>query len=74
MVKAGKTLDVNSKGTPLSSLVGVNDIHFVYNATTSNKTFTLSATMHDMSGAAYSGTITLSPYASTILLGAGTVT
>jgi parallel beta-helix repeat protein len=46
----------------------------IYNETESNKSWTLSQSMVDIANASYSGTITLSPHTSLILLGPGTVT
>lgn len=59
-----------------ASLVGVADeanIHFIYNDTTVNMTYTLSTGMKDVYNADYSGSIYIEPFTSRILLGAGTV-
>ncbi len=59
--------DRNSK----KSSVTVSDtskIDFYYNPTTSNKTFPLAQPMIDIKGAKYSGSVTLLPYTSVILL------
>jgi hypothetical protein len=73
--KSASGVDTHSLGTQLSSpLASANDVHFVYNASTANKNFSLSAAMVDVTNSSYSGVITLLPYASLILLGAGTIT
>ncbi len=59
--------DLNSKKSPVS----VNDsskIDFYFNATGSNRTVALAQPMVDVKGAKYSGSLTLLPYTSVILL------
>jgi len=48
-------------------------LHLIYNETETNKSFTLSATMQDPTGAEYSGTVVLQPWQGMILIGEGTV-
>jgi hypothetical protein len=65
--------DANSHGSP-QSVSTTNDIHFVYNETGTAKNFTLSTTFTDITNATHSGTLTLQPYTSIVLLGNGTIT
>ena len=69
---ASATGDNNSTFSSVSTS-SVNNIHFIYNATKTNKTFTLSQSMVDIANVSYSGTITVTPYTSKVLVGAGTV-
>jgi parallel beta-helix repeat protein len=55
------------------SVTTINDIHFIYNDTTYARNWVLSTTMHDGTNTAYSGTVTLQPYTSLVLIGIGTV-
>jgi hypothetical protein len=65
--------DVSSYKSPVT-VDNVNKLHFIYNASTGvNKTFTLDASMVDVHNTVYSSNVTLSPYTSLILIGAGTV-
>jgi uncharacterized repeat protein (TIGR02059 family) len=59
--------DLASKKSPVT-LSDTSKIDFYYNPTTSNKAITLSQPMLDPRGAKYSGTITLLPYSSIILM------
>jgi hypothetical protein len=67
---ASATGDNNSTFSSVSTS-SVNNIHFIYNATKTNKTFTLSQSMVDIANVSYSGTITVTPYTSKVLVGAG---
>ncbi|MCU7550615.1 right-handed parallel beta-helix repeat-containing protein [Chitinophagaceae bacterium LB-8] len=63
--------DDRSKKSPktLSSTVDPNSyLRLVYNASNANKTISLGATYVDMKNKTYSGSITLAPYASAVLL------
>jgi len=71
--KALYSKDTNSTKSPIS-VSNVNDIHFIYNETRITKNFTLSTTFTDMFNVSKSGTLTLQPYTSIVLLGAGTIT
>jgi parallel beta-helix repeat protein len=51
-----------------------NKLHIIYNGTKANQTYTLSAAMVDAANTTYSGTVTLLPWKSLVLIGAGTVT
>jgi hypothetical protein len=50
------------------------EIHFIYNASSVTKGYTLSASMVDAANTSYSGYILLQPWSSLILIGTGTVT
>lgn len=50
------------------------NIHFVYNSTSLTKYYVVSATMVDVIGTSYLGNISLAPWSSLVLMGAGTVT
>jgi hypothetical protein len=64
--------DAHSTSTPVT-VSSLNDIHFIYNDTTFARNWVLSAAMKDGTNTTYSGTITLQPYTSLALIGAGTV-
>jgi parallel beta-helix repeat protein len=66
--------DQNSTGNLGGSPASTDELHFIYNPLKVNNTFTLSAAMKDVEGDTYSGTITLAPFTSLVLIGAGTVT
>lgn len=54
---------------PPKTIVDVNDILFEYNPSRTNKAFTLpSGNYIDVNGKSYSGTLTLKPYSSIILI------
>jgi len=60
--------DLNSHTSPIS-ITDVNDLRFEYNANTSNKTVSLGTTNYiDVTGATYTGNITLLPYTSIVLI------
>ncbi|MBE0676078.1 MAG: right-handed parallel beta-helix repeat-containing protein, partial [Bacteroidales bacterium] len=59
--------DRNSKKSPVS-VSDTSKIDFYYNPTTSNKTFSLAQPMIDVKGIKHTGTVTLLPYTSVILL------
>jgi len=59
--------DKNSHKSPIT-LTDVNKIRFEYNATSSQKVISLDGAYIDVKGTKYSGTITLLPYTSTILM------
>jgi hypothetical protein len=65
--------DAHSTGSLGTAISDTADIHFIYNDTTVNKTFTLSAGMTDVANTSYSGNIVVAPYSSLILLGKGTI-
>lgn len=50
-----------------------NTLHLIYNETETSKSYTLSATMEDPTGAEYSGTLVLQPWQGMILIGEGTI-
>jgi len=60
-------LDSNSKKSP-KTITNVNDIRFEYNPASTSKTITLSGNYIDVKGNAYSGTLTLQPYSSIVLI------
>jgi len=66
--------DTNSYGYLGDAISSEDDIHFIYNNTLNTKSFVLSATMEDVAGDSYSGTIELDPYTGLVLMGTGTVT
>lgn len=59
--------DAHSKSFP-KTIKDVNDLRFEYNATQSPKTINLGATYIDVTGKTYSGSVTLQPYTSIVLL------
>jgi hypothetical protein len=66
--KVSSGQDLNSHTSPVT-INDPNDILFEYNATTSNKVVSLgSNTYVDVTGATYTGSVTLSPYTSIILI------
>lgn len=71
--KAESALDANSSSAP-TTITSDAQLHFIYNETTANKNYTLSAPMVDHAGVSYSGTITLSTFTGKVLIGTGTVT
>ena len=66
--------DQNSTGNLGGSVSSASELHFIYNPLKVNNTFTLSAAMKDVAGVSYSGTITLAPFTSLVLIGSGTIT
>ncbi|MFA6515164.1 MAG: peptidoglycan-binding protein [Candidatus Paceibacterota bacterium] len=66
--KANHNIDANSHTSPVT-ITDPNDILFDYNATTGNKTVSLgSNTYVDVTGATKTGSVTLLPYTSIILI------
>ncbi len=65
--KSNSGQDKNSFIAPVS-ITDVNKIRFEYNPTNSNKVITLTGSYIDMNGAKYSGSITLLPYSSVVLI------
>ena len=59
--------DRNSHKSP-QAITNVNDLRFEYNETKTAKTITLSQPMIDVKGVKYSGTVTLQPYTSVVLM------
>ncbi len=59
--------DANSVKSPIS-LTDINKIRFEYNATNSNKVVSLNGSYIDVNGTKFSGSITLLPYSSAILM------
>jgi len=59
--------DLNSHKSPVS-LTDTSRIDFFYNASKTNRVITLSQPMIDVAGTKYSGTVTLLPYTSVILM------
>lgn len=59
--------DLTSKKSPIT-VSDTSKIDFYYNPTTSNKVITLAQPMIDVKGSKYSGTVTLLPYSSIILM------
>ncbi|NLV20347.1 MAG: T9SS type A sorting domain-containing protein [Bacteroidetes bacterium] len=60
-------MDLNSRISPIA-LTDTADIDFYYNATSSNKLFTLSKPMIDIKGTKYLSSITLAPFTSVVLM------
>lgn len=60
-------LDSNSYKSPIA-ITDVNTILFEYNATKTDKIVTLSKPMIDITGKKYTGSVTLAPYTSVILM------
>ena len=61
--------DLNSKTSP-KNVTNVNDIIFEYNPTKINKVVTLSVGSYiDVKNVSYSGSVTLKPYTSIVLIG-----
>jgi hypothetical protein len=65
--------DAHSTGSLGTAISDTANIHFIYNDTRVNKTFTLSAGMTDVANTSYSGDIEVAPYSSLILLGEGNI-
>jgi parallel beta-helix repeat protein len=61
------TLDAHSKKSP-KSISNTNDLRFEYNPTSSSKTITLDGNYIDVKGTSYSGTISILPYKSIVLI------
>jgi parallel beta-helix repeat protein len=59
--------DANSHKSSIS-ITNINDFRFEYNASQVNKVITLSQPMIDIKGIKYSGSITLLPYTSSVLM------
>jgi parallel beta-helix repeat protein len=59
--------DGSSKKSP-KTISNTRDLRFEYNATSSDKSIKLSATFMDVTGKRYTGSITLSPYSSAVLI------
>jgi hypothetical protein len=59
--------DSNTLQSP-KSITNVNDLLFEYNPTKINKVVTLSGNYIDIKGASYSGSVTLQPYTSIVLI------
>ncbi|HVT84108.1 MAG TPA: tandem-95 repeat protein [Chitinophagaceae bacterium] len=59
--------DAHSKKSP-KTITNVNDIRFEYNASSSPKTINLGATYIGVDSTIYSGSITLQPYSSAVLI------
>ena len=51
----------------------VDDVHFIYNDTTINKTFILSDTLTDCASTIYEDTIYITPFSSLVLFGVATI-
>jgi parallel beta-helix repeat protein len=71
--KSYSSVDVNSNRSLGTAISDTTNINFMYNATTADKNYTLSQSMTDVAGVLYSGTVTLQPYTSLVLLGVGTI-
>ncbi len=65
--QAFSSQDANSKGSP-ETIPSASDFQFAYNNTTSNSVVTLAQPMTDITGKAYAGSVTLSPFTSIVLL------
>lgn len=59
--------DINSYASPIA-ISDVSKIRFEYNASNSNKTVSLDGSYIDVKGAKYSGSLTLLPYTSVVLM------
>lgn len=64
--------DASSAGAP-AAVSTEDELHFLYNETSTSTTHSLSAPMMDIDGATHSGTITLAPWSSIVLIGAGAI-
>jgi parallel beta-helix repeat protein len=74
MWQSAQRQDIHSKKSPkrFPSTVNPNDvIRFEYNATNTSKTISLNATYVDVKNKSYSGSITLAPFSSVVLLKTG---
>jgi hypothetical protein len=65
--KSSSGKDAHSS-TATRTVTSMNDIRFEYNPTRSNRVVALSGNYVDVEGTAYSGSVTLAPYTSIILL------
>ena len=65
--QAFSSQDANSKGSP-ETIPSASDFQFAYNNTTSNSVVTLAQPMTNITGKAYAGSVTLSPFTSIVLL------
>jgi parallel beta-helix repeat protein len=72
--KTFSSLDANSHNSLGGSVADTANLHLIYNNTSTIKYYTLSAGMVDVANTSYSGTTTLLPFTSRVLIGAGTVT
>ncbi len=72
--KTYSSQDASSNSSLGGTVNSTSKLHFIYNDTTINKTYTLSAGMKDVENNSYSGDIYLLPFTSLVLIGAGTVT
>jgi hypothetical protein len=64
IARTGETNSTFSSVTATSP----NDIRFEYNAAKTNKVITLNGNYRDVKGTAYSGSVTLAPYTSVVLI------
>ncbi len=62
--------DAHSKKSP-QAISDTNNLRFEYNATTSNRVVSLDKVYMGMNGALYSGSLTLNPYSSIVLINTG---
>src|SRR4029079_14089333 len=65
--QSSSSKDMSSKKSP-KTISDVKDLRFEYNATASDKIVNLGATYTDVTGKNYTGTITLAPYSSAVLI------
>jgi hypothetical protein len=71
--KSVTSQDANSR-TTVKTVNSDDSLHFLYNETKVDKTFTLSSQMVDVDGTVYSGNIIINPFTSLVLIGGGTTT
>lgn len=70
--KTNSGQDQHSTGNLGGTVTSESQVHFIYNSTRVNKTFSLSSQMTDVRGKIYPvGNITLSPFTSKLLIGNG---
>jgi hypothetical protein len=66
--------ELHSAGSPLASpLSSLSQFHFLYNKTSSVKTYSISAKLKDAANVEYIGNVQLKPYTSLVLMGKATV-
>lgn len=70
--KTYSSLDANSNKSA-QSVADTSEFTFLYNSTSIAKDYVLSGTMNDVAGVSYTGTITLQPFTSLVLMGSGEV-
>ena len=64
--------DAHSHKSP-KTITDVNDLRFEYNASNSSKTISLGGTYIDVKNTSYTGSVTLAPWSSVVLIKGGTI-